>query len=146
MSPPLFNNIYKGALGEVVGKFYFEQIIGVELEDLDPEFYEFFDFKVKGKPVFIDFKHWKESIKFNAIEYIEKIQTKKNECGAETVIVVNTQIVNSSNFQPSVTQMIVEIPILYSLENDVLGPNEQAVTYIKNAIDGKYNKSINSKG
>lgn len=146
MSPPLFNNIYKGALGEVVGKFFFEQILEVELEDLEPQFYEFFDFKVKGKPVFVDFKHWKESTKFNAIEYIEKIQTKKDECGAATVIVVNTQIVSNSNFQPSVTQMIVEIPILYSLDNDVLEPNKQAVTYIKNAIDGKYNKSDNSKG
>ena len=146
MSPPLFNNIYKGALGEVVGKYFFEQILNIELEDLEPQFYEFFDFKVKGKPVFVDFKHWKESTKFNAIEYIEKIQTKKDECGAETVIVVNTQIVNDSNYQPSVTQMIVEIPILYSLDNDVLVPNEQAITYIKNAIDGKYNKSDNSKG
>lgn len=146
MSPPLFNNIYKGALGEVVGKFLFEQIPEVELEDLEPQYYEFFDFKVKGKPVFVDFKHWKESTKFNALEYSEKIQTKKDECGAETVIVVNTQIVNGSNFQPSVTQMIVEIPILYSLGNDMLEPNEQAVTYIKNAIDGKYNKSVNSKG
>ena len=140
MSPPLFNNIYKGALGEVVGKYFFEQILNIELEDLEPQFYEFFDFKVKGKPVFVDFKHWKESTKFNAIEYIEKIQTKKDECGAETVIVVNTQIVNDSNYQPSVTQMIVEIPILYSLDNDVLVPNEQAITYIKNATATKISK------
>lgn len=146
MSPPLFNNIYKGALGEFVGKVFFSQIMNVELEDLVPEYYEFFDFKVKGKPVFVDFKHWKESTQFNADEYIEKITDKKDECGAETIIVANTQIVSQSNYQPSVTQMIVEIPCLYSLVNGELTPNEQAVSYIKNAIDGKYNKSDNSKG
>ncbi|MBQ3750137.1 MAG: hypothetical protein II865_02380 [Bacteroidales bacterium] len=146
MSPPLFNNIYKGALGEFVGRVFFSQILNVELEDLVPEYYEFFDFKVKGKPVFVDFKHWKESTQFNANEYIEKINVKKDECRAETIIVANTQIVNQSNYQPSVTQMIVEIPCLYSLVNDELVPNEQAVLYIKNAIDGKYNKSDNSKG
>lgn len=146
MSPPLFNNIYKGALGEFVGKVFFTQIMNVELEDLVPEYYEFFDFQVKGKPIFIDFKHWKESTQFNADEYIEKITDKKDECGAETIIVANTQIVSQSNYQPSVTQMIVEIPCLYSLVNGELVPNEQAVLYIKNAIDGKYNKSDNSKG
>ena len=146
MSPPLFNNIYKGALGEFVGKVFFSQIMNVELEDLVPEYYEFFDFKVKGKPIFIDFKHWKESTQFNADEYIEKITDKKDECGAEIIIVANTQIVSQSNYQPSVTQMIVEIPCLYSLVNGELTPNEQAVSYIKNAIDGKYNKSDNSKG
>ena len=146
MSPPLFNNIYKGALGEFVGKVFFSQIMNVELEDLVPEYYEFFDFQVKGKPIFIDFKHWKESTQFNADEYIEKITDKKDECGAETIIVANTQIVSQSNYQPSVTQMIVEIPCLYSLVNGELVPNEQAVSYIKNALDGKYNKSDNSKG
>lgn len=146
MSPPLFNNIYKGALGEFVGRVFFAQIMNVELEDLMPEYYEFFDFKVKGKPVYVDFKHWKESARFNADEYIEKITAKKDECGAETVIVANTQIVNESKYQPSVTKMIVEIPCLYSLVNGELVPNEQAVSYIKKAIDGKYNKSDSSKG
>ena len=146
MSPPLFNNIYKGALGEFVGRVFFSQIMHVELEDLVPEYYEFFDFKVKGKPVFVDFKHWKESTLFNANEYIKNIINKKDECGAETIIVANTQIVSESNYQPSVTQMIVEIPCLYSLVNGELVPNEQAVSYIKNALDGKYNKSDNSKG
>ena len=146
MSPPLFNNIYKGALGEFVGRVFFKQILNLELEDLAPEYYEFFDFKVKGKPVYVDFKHWKESTRFNADEYIEKITAKKDECGAETVIVANTQIVNESKYQPSVTKMIVEIPCLCSLVNGELVPNEQAVSYIKNAIDGKYNKSDSSKG
>lgn len=146
MSPPLFNNIYKGALGEFVGRIFFEQIIDVKLEDLEPEYYEFFDFKVKGAPVFVDFKHWKENTQFNADEYIEKITAKKEECGAETIIVANTQIVSESNYHPSVTQMIVEIPCLYSLFNGELVPNEQAVLYIKNAIDGKYNKSDSNKG
>lgn len=146
MSPPLFNNIYKGALGEFIGRVFFKQIMNLELEDLVPEYYEFFDFKVKGKPIYVDFKHWKESTRFDANEFIEKISTKKDECGAETIIVANTQIVSDSNYQPSVTQMIVEIPCLYSLVNGELIPNEQAVSYIKNAIDGKYIKSDRSKG
>lgn len=145
MSPPLFNNIYKGALGEVVGKFLFEQILEIELEDLELEYYEFFDFKVKGKPVFVDFKHWKESTRFDANDYIEKIKDKKDACGAETIIVVNTQIVDSK-YQPSVTHSIVEIPCLWNLNNEALNLDKQAIIYINDAINGKYNKSNNSKG
>lgn len=46
MSPAVWNNIYKGALGEAVGKFWFAEILGINLEELDnPEIFEVFDFK-----------------------------------------------------------------------------------------------------
>ena len=35
MTPPMFNNIYKGALGEVVGKYILEQYAGVQVQNIE---------------------------------------------------------------------------------------------------------------
>lgn len=62
LSPPLWNNIYKGALGEVAGRFWFQHVLGITLEDIDdPAQFELFDYKVPDKPIFVDFKNWDES-------------------------------------------------------------------------------------
>ena len=47
ISPILFQNIYKGALGEVAGKFILNRELGIELSPItEPEFFEFFDYKL----------------------------------------------------------------------------------------------------
>ena len=38
LTPPMFNNIYKGALGEVVGKYILEQYAGVTLQECATNF------------------------------------------------------------------------------------------------------------
>ncbi|MBE6361624.1 MAG: hypothetical protein E7059_09270, partial [Treponema bryantii] len=58
LCPPVFTNIYKGALGEYTGKeilhFY-----GIEFEEItNNEFFELFDFKIPNKDIYIDFKNW----------------------------------------------------------------------------------------
>ena len=57
LSPVLFNNIYKGALGEVAGKYILEKELNIKLNEIEEaDYYEFFDFKI-SEGVYIDFKH-----------------------------------------------------------------------------------------
>lgn len=57
LAPIIFNNIYKGALGEVIGKCLLENK-GVQLSELPEEIFEKFDYCNQTNEVFIDFKHW----------------------------------------------------------------------------------------
>ena len=97
MSPPLYQNIYKGALGEAIGKEIFNHF-GIPLEELDNDEYEMFDFKVKGRPIYVDFKYWKESARFSANDYYEKVKTKVEKCNdAKTVIIANVRDTDNDN-------------------------------------------------
>jgi hypothetical protein len=97
MSPPLYQNIYKGALGEVIGKEIFNYF-GIPLEELDNDEYELFDFKVKDRSIYVDFKYWKESARFNAKDYYEKVKTKVEKCNdVKTVIIANVRDTENDN-------------------------------------------------
>jgi hypothetical protein len=90
MTPAQFNNIYKGALGEVAGKFWFEKVLNIGLEDIaDPSLFEQFDYQVPDLPVFVDFKNWHESSFFDEQKQIDKVIGKAKKCKAECVIVAN---------------------------------------------------------
>jgi hypothetical protein len=45
--PPVFNNIYKGALGEVCGKFILKKFLNIDLYELDKNIFEVFDYKTE---------------------------------------------------------------------------------------------------
>lgn len=111
MSPPLWNNIYKGALGEVVGQYLFEKCLHVKLEEIkEPELFEKFDFKVKDLPIYVDFKNWHVSTDFDRSEYLNKILVKAKECNAKGVIVAN--ILTESDYYPSYSTEMDGIKIL----------------------------------
>ena len=56
--PVVFNNIYKGSLGEAIGKYCLSEI-GYKLEEIeDSMLYEKFDYKYKN--CYIDFKNWND--------------------------------------------------------------------------------------
>ena len=90
MSPPLFNNIYRGALGEVVGKALFYRLAYVELQDIsDSDLFEKFDYTVPNSSIFVDFKNWHDSSFFESDKEIAHIARKAKECGCKCVIVAN---------------------------------------------------------
>lgn len=114
MSPPFYQNIYKGALGEEIGKFFLESS-GIVLEELDAKEYEMFDFKVAGKPVYVDFKYWKESTRFTVEEYHKKVIEKSKKCGdIEYVLIINVRDDGSDNVNtyPNENFKIVEMPLI----------------------------------
>lgn len=109
MSPPLYQNIYKGALGEVSGKEIFRHF-GVFLEELNEEEHELFDFKVKGKPIYVDFKYWKESSRFDAKEYHKKVIEKASKCKKIEIIIIAN--VRDTGFDEPITMTQNNIKII----------------------------------
>ena len=108
MVPTFWNNIYKGALGESVGWFIFSKWFDVKLEEItDLEAFELFDFKVPGKPYYVDFKHWSMGSDVEREKMIDKIAAKARKCDCTKVLVVN--IMADSIFECKVYNASVEI-------------------------------------
>lgn len=89
MTPTLFNNIYKGALGEIVGEYICRFVCNELKRVSDMTFFEYFDYQVESLPVYIDFKNWKCSTSVDNAEELIHIKDKALLCGAKGVIVVN---------------------------------------------------------
>ena len=90
MIPIVYNNIYKGALGEKIGKFLLEQDSRLELLSLDREEFEKFDYKTKND-VYIDFKYFGESTGLNLDleKMITKAEKKLNAVSGKKAIIIN---------------------------------------------------------
>jgi hypothetical protein len=129
LTPPMFNNIYKGALGEVCGKHIFQNLLNIPLLELNVDEFELFDFKTEQN-VYIDFKLWNDRVAVKANEIIEKICEKMKIVEAEKVFVIN--ILGSSNTPfipiPSFDGKIIEIP--YLCKNDKI--DDFALKFIVN--------------
>lgn len=135
-SPALFNNIYKGALGEVVGSLLFNKLIGISLEEIeDTDIFELFDFKVKNKPIYVDFKNWNEITRINREDMINKIVSKMETCKAECALIVNIIAKNEFEIRRSKIKekLIIEIPYLYKI--NPLQLNEKAIDEIRRCIN-----------
>lgn len=138
MSPALFNNIYKGALGEYVGRLILWKY-KINLDDItDENLFELFDFSVKNNPsVFVDFKNWKESTSFKEDDMVKKIIGKATKCKAKAIIVINTF---SRKNEYKIKKMkfdgltILTVPCLSYCDPDPI-VNEEAVYEIKRFID-----------
>lgn len=117
MSPSLYIQVYKGALGEVVGKIILEEYTGYRVEEIeDLSFYELFDFKIKN--IYIDFKHWKE-FNTNPQRQIAKIKKKLNRTKGEKAVIVNIIKRGDHKAFTNIDEDVVEIPYLIDDSNDV---------------------------
>lgn len=125
--PVVYQNIYKGALGEVAGRAILEAN-GIRLTEItDVTKFERFDFcLVDDADVYIDFKNWSEGDKVDREEYRKKCLTKLDKVGGKKVFIIN---VAADNFQihRSYNGRIIEISslckrkpnanLLYQLDN-----------------------------
>ncbi|MBD2504403.1 hypothetical protein [Anabaena azotica] len=127
LTPPMFNNIYKGALGEVCGKYIFQNILKIPLLELNVDEFERFDFKTEQN-IYIDFKLWNDRVAVKADEIIEKICEKMAVVGAERVFVINILGSSNTTFRPisSFDGQIVEVP--YLCKNDKI--DDSALNFI----------------
>ncbi|AGC75849.1 hypothetical protein LX97_00533 [Nonlabens dokdonensis] len=132
LTPVIFQNIYKGALGEEIGRFIFENHLNIKLEEMPPEHFERFDYKIRDKDIYIDFKHWQEYTEFDADSIREKISVKLKKVNGIKAIIVN--ILATSNYSPisSNAGAIIEIGNLYDTENNKF--NDEAVELIMKNI------------
>lgn len=137
MSPPLFNNIYKGALGEVTGRALFWFVLKSSLEEIDdPELFELFDYKLSDLPIYIDFKNWHETTVFDNEKMLEKIENKALKCGCRYAIIIN--ILSEREWEIHRVErnglVIVEIPSLLTGET-TLRYNDKAWYEIRRCIN-----------
>lgn len=137
LSPPLFNNIYKGALGEMAGRFLLWSYLGLNLTEIeDPEVFELFDYKIEDTDIFIDFKNWHERTRFSNEEMLKKIKSKADTCNAKCIIVIN--VVSEQFAEPIRTSLgdvtVVQIPSLID-PNNPNQPIHKAFDMIKRCIN-----------
>ena len=121
LTPPMFNNIYKGALGEVAGEFILKNFLNVELQGVSEDVFEFFDFKI-GDDVYVDFKHWKDTMLVDAKKAKEKIIQKLNACNGKRAVIINILYDREMQITTSYDERIVEIPCLYRTDLNQLDP------------------------
>lgn len=139
MTPALWNNIYKGALGEVVGKHIFSSVLSIDLEDIeDVDAFELFDYKVPGYAVYVDFKNWHEGETADRNQMLEKIARKGKKCGCRCAIIAN--IIAGDRWDTSDVEMegvrIISIPALVKECNGSLSWNKEAWDVIRECVDG----------
>lgn len=119
LTPPMFNNIYKGALGEEVGKFILENYFFVQLKEIHQPYFEFFDYVI-GNDIYIDFKLWKPTMNINAEEEKKKILEKLNTCNGKRAIIINIMYDREAYPIESSDKKIIEIPYLYRTDTHKL--------------------------
>lgn len=131
MSPILFQNIYKGALGEVSGKFILSKELGIELKDItDVDKFEFFDYEL-SEDIYIDFKHWKSGYFVDRETKIKEISNKIKIIHAKKVLIIN--IVSDKNFgiNSLKNESIIEIPRLIDNEGKI---DKNVIHYLKGVL------------
>lgn len=120
LCPPIFTNIYKGALGEYAGKEILKYL-GIELEDItEPDLFELFDYKIKDSDIFVDFKHWNQYSAFlprNGQKLQDHIFEKLKKCGGKLALVINI-FAEKNNLRPLLDKKqedleIIELPYLF---------------------------------
>lgn len=129
LSVDLYQRIYKGALGEVIGKTLLS-CYGIKLHSINnPVYFERFDYYCKD--VYFDFKNWSRDFSREENKEVKKSLSKAREVGAKKVFVINVfkkDYQRDHNFDNLVT-----IPWLYDLENNEI--NETAILKIKLALN-----------
>ena len=89
LSPQLFQRIYKGAVGEVIGEFLFEKFEIPLKAIMQPEYFEVFDFQIGDTASYVDFKNWHPDFERSEEEELRKVEFKASQIGAERVYLVN---------------------------------------------------------
>lgn len=145
MSPQLFHRIYKGALGEAIGKACFS-MYGLELKEIeDVKTFELFDFANNNK--YLDFKKWSSYFEINEEDQLEKITKKMNTCKTNEAFIINVIKGYYEDSLPEGTQYasdsqnIFTIAWLYDLKEKKV--NEIAINSIIGKV--KANEAIINK-
>lgn len=127
MCPPLYRNIYMGALGETVGRFLLERDFGMagKIKEMTDDNYEQFD-NVLISGATIDFKDWKDNFMTDrkAKDWqLKKIGRKMTKCGVNRVFVLNVVLESSTDYQPVIIEQIEQGEIVIAPYLYKVGPN-----------------------
>ena len=91
MSPFLYTEIYKGAIGEEAGRFILHSETGWYLHEIeDPEKFEKADFEIADKPgEYVDFKHYSAATIREGTEELQKALDKLESMGGTRMYIMN---------------------------------------------------------
>ena len=132
LRPILFNNIYKGALGEVAGAYLWHSYDLPTLHKMPEQHFERFDYQIDDT-IYVDFKYWQGAWQ-DGESAREEIFTKMDIVRAKLVFVINI-LSDNDNLKPITVhnhpgkgdeQVIVEVP--YFIQTNHLGNLEQLAT------------------
>ncbi|GGF24319.1 hypothetical protein [Echinicola rosea] len=134
MTPVLYNNIYKGALGEVIGWHLIRRYCpNANLERLAGDELEQFDAKALND-IYIDFKLWNDAFERNdRDEILNHIGKKMHRTGAKKVLIINIASNKKPVFRQSFHDKIIEIPAIFDLESS--NPISEAFYFINKTIN-----------
>jgi hypothetical protein len=111
-------------------------LLNIELEDIENlDAFELFDYKVPGKPVYVDFKHWSLGTDFDRDAVIDKICEKAHKCGCKKALVVNIlseRELPCHNYEKNGVE-ILAIPSLL-IDDEKMRKNETAVNEIRRFV------------
>lgn len=142
LTPSASNDIYKGRLGEFIGRCYFNHFLSIKLNELPLQVFERFDFVI-DEDVFIDFKFWKDRQNTFGEQEIKKAFQKLQFCNGRVALIVNTNITKSNknwviNKNNKKNMLIYEIPNLYKFDKS----SKQYI--VDMSIVGQLEKIINN--
>ncbi len=134
LTPVLYNNIYKGALGEAIGWHLIQRYcLNAKLESLNGDELEQFDAKTSNG-IYIDFKLWNDAFeRENRDEILEHINNKMQKIEAEKVLIINIASSKKPVFRQSIDDRIIEIPAIFDLESSE--PILEAFNFINKIIN-----------
>lgn len=136
LSPPLFKNIYKGAIGEAVGDFVLREW-GFRPEDMPMEHFEMFD-AVIADGAYIDYKHWSSSGFTDETEQTDHILGKLRSVGGRVAVIANVLRRKGDMSQIDTYRKdgmtIVTIPWLIEISNGMVRHNTDAIDVMERAI------------
>ena len=155
MNPVSFNNLYKGILGETIGRFVLERYCGIELFEIDAESdirFEAFDFTDRTQKVLFDFKYFgtetaRSTEITNGSPFIENIRQKLKLSNIEDskVFVVNIMLdeANEGAFCGNIETIdnkIYVVPFLIRSQNRVGKLDIEMITKLREEYDACHNK------
>lgn len=123
IAPIVFNNIYKGALGEEIGKKIFDEYVcpQTQLQELPSDIFERFDYMVDNG-IFIDFKFWQGQQYVERDAQVSKIFDIKvpdiiqKGYTFKKVLVVNILANKNYPIVPDNGQGLIEVPYLINAD------------------------------
>ncbi len=133
LSVDLYHRIYKGALGEEIGKFILSSY-EINLKDIEnPDHFERFDYYYNN--VYFDFKNWSEDFLIPESQQVIKTINKAKKIGTKRVFVIN---VLDQNYKKEQTFNIdgvklTTIPYLCNISTGEI--NKKMIAKIKMAIE-----------
>ena len=141
MTPVVYQNIYKGALGEECGKFIFEDWFKTKLKEIDdPVKFELFDFELSPN-VYIDFKHWRPYYYSDRKKMYSKISKKLDDCGGKRVYIINIFADGCLNPDENADSRIVVIPNLLNEEDSSINLNAIKAIHTEDIPGGQINEN-----